>query len=66
MNQPRLEIVFAYRQYSAQPGQAGHWEMARFKATREAIEALEGQLVDGTAEEVPASELDDKGRYLLR
>ena len=66
MNQPRLEIVFAFREYSAQPGHAGHWELSNHKATREAIASLEGQLVDGSGEEVPASELDEKGRYLIR
>jgi hypothetical protein len=66
MNQPRLETVFAYRQYVAQPGEAGHWELSEYKATRRAIELLEGQVVDGSGVEVPAGELDANGRYLIR
>jgi hypothetical protein len=64
VNQPRLEIVFAFRTYSGQPGQAGAWSTSNYKATRDAIEQLQGQVIDETREEVPASELDAAGRYL--
>jgi hypothetical protein len=37
--------------------------LANFKATRETIRRLEGDLVPGTEEVVARSELDDDGRY---
>jgi hypothetical protein len=40
--------------------------MAPFKATRSAIEALQGKLLPGTCEDVPVSALDEQGRYVRR
>jgi hypothetical protein len=64
VNEPRLEIVFAFRSYSGQPGQAGSWTESKYKATRQAIEALGGQAIDETREEIAASELDASGCYI--
>jgi hypothetical protein len=44
----------------------GFHELARtmtFKATPDTIQALGGELLQGTKERVPASELDAQGRY---
>jgi hypothetical protein len=64
MNQPRLEIVYSYRTYTGRPGSAGAWVVSKYKATREAIELLGCELVEGTDKLVPASELLPDGRYL--
>jgi hypothetical protein len=66
VNEPRLEIVFAFRSYSGQPGQAGTWTESKYKTTRQAIEALGGQIVDESREEIAANELDAGGRYMPR
>ena len=63
MNEPSLEI-FTYRVYEARPGAAGTWVMSDFKATREAIELLGGEIVEGTGESAPVSAISADGRYL--
>jgi hypothetical protein len=64
MKQLRLEIVYSYRTYTGQPGSAGAWILSKYKATREAIELLGCEVVEGTDEQVPASELLPDGRYM--
>jgi len=52
--------VYAFRVYGS------HVEsprLANFKATRETIQRLQGELVAGTEEDVARSELDGDGRY---
>ena len=66
MNQPRLEIVFAYRICSEVAGRPSAWRVSKYKATREAIAMFQAELIEGTDEHVPASELDKDGRYLPR
>ena len=38
-------------------------KLAPFKATRELIASLGGELLEGTAEEVPGESMDAEGRY---
>jgi hypothetical protein len=37
--------------------------VAAFKASLAVIEALEGEPIEGTAEDVPVAELDEQGHY---
>jgi hypothetical protein len=39
------------------------FEVAGFKATREQISALGGEPIPGTEQQVPRSELDERGNY---
>jgi hypothetical protein len=44
----------------------GFHELARtmtFKATRDTIQALGGEVLEGTKQRVPSSELDEQGHY---
>ena len=53
--------VYHYRVYDA-----AHkaWRVSRHKATRDAIaKHLDGDLLEGTAQEVAADELDERGQY---
>jgi hypothetical protein len=38
-------------------------QVSLFKATPAAIRRLGGEIIEGTAEDVPREELDDEGRY---
>jgi hypothetical protein len=42
----------------------GAWVLSKYKATREAIELLGCELIEGTDEQVPASELLPDGRFM--
>lgn len=60
MNDDETICVFSFRFYE------GHSEMpsvAPFKATREAIAELRGEVIEGTEREVSADELDADGHY---
>jgi len=52
--------VFSFRFYD---GHSERPEVAPFKATREAIAELHGELLEGTIEEVPRGELDADGHF---
>jgi hypothetical protein len=52
--------VFSFRFYD---GHSERPEVAPFKATREAIAELRGELLEGTNEEVPRGELDADGHF---
>jgi len=52
--------VYAFRVYGSQVESP---RLANFKATRETIRRLQGELVAGTEEDVAHSELDSDGRY---
>lgn len=57
----RTVKVFAFRLFDAAHLDSG--EIAKFKATRETIESLGGQVLQGTGQDVPVDELDSQGRY---
>ena len=38
-------------------------ELSRFKAPRDVVKRLKGQVVEGTGEEVTVDQLDAEGRY---
>ena len=53
--------VYAYRVFDFQ---SNTMEVAAYKASRKTIEkVLAGEVLEGTGEEVPQSELDAKGRW---
>ncbi|MEK8033960.1 hypothetical protein AACH06_24305 [Ideonella sp. DXS29W] len=52
--------VYSFRVYH---GHCESPELAPFKATREAILALGGQVLEGTDEDVPPDELDADGHF---
>jgi len=53
-------VVYNFRQLGSSLECA---RVALFKATPECIQSLGGQLLPGSEQEVPASELDAQGRY---
>ncbi|MBC7939170.1 MAG: hypothetical protein H7Z19_05300 [Chitinophagaceae bacterium] len=60
MSSQQMITVYSFRAYG------GHAEMpliGEFKAALETIKALGGEPVEGTAEQVARSELDERGRY---
>lgn len=60
MQEQDVVRVYAFRVYGS------HVEsprLASFKATQETIRRLQGELVEGTDEDVGRSELDAEGRY---
>ena len=63
MNEKTVEI-FSYRVYGGQPGSAGRWVMSDYKATRESIESLGGEIIQGTGETVRAGEISPDGHKL--
>lgn len=57
----RTVTVYAFR--TPEAGLEG-FGIARFKAPREAVVSrYHGEVLEGTAEEVPVAELDAEGRY---
>jgi hypothetical protein len=61
MTDPQTVTVYSYRILDHGVEMA---RQARFKATRERIAAsAQAQILEGTAEDVPESELDAQGRY---
>jgi hypothetical protein len=61
MNEPQTVIVYNFRLFDANAETA---RQANFKATRERISGWQGaELLEGTAEAVPESEIDPDGRY---
>jgi len=60
MQDKGLVKVYAFRVYG---GHVENPRLANFKATRETIRRLEGEVVKGTEEDVARSELDSEGRY---
>lgn len=63
MHEPSIVTVYSFRTYGAQAEQP---QVAGFKATREVIQALGGELLEATAEEVDRCELDAHGRFRRR
>jgi hypothetical protein len=62
MNQGQTVTVYSFHLYE------GFYEAPRvsaFKATREAVEQIHhGEILEGTAEQVSAEDLDTAGRYV--
>ncbi|HEX5688236.1 MAG TPA: hypothetical protein VFY73_29810 [Ideonella sp.] len=52
--------VFSFRFYD---GHSERPEIAPFKATREAIAGLRGEVIEGTEQQVARSELDADGHF---
>lgn len=60
MHEAETICVFSFRLYA---GHSERPEVAPFKATREAIAELSGEVLEGTDEEVPRHELDADGHF---
>jgi hypothetical protein len=60
MQQEPTVTVYNFRVQRTRPE---YVDIAPFKAPREAIQALGGEPLPGTEEDVPASDLDSQGRY---
>ena len=60
MNDAETICVFSFRFYD---GHSERPEVAPFKATREVIAELRGEVIEGTEREVSADELDADGHY---
>lgn len=60
MNSPDKLTVFSFRVYDMS---TRTWRLSGYKATREVIAHMGGEVLEGTAEEVPPVVLDERGRY---
>lgn len=60
MQEVATVVVYGLQLYSAN---VEHREVAGFKATLDAIKALGGEPIEGTAQSVMRSKLDRQGRY---
>lgn len=61
MSQPQIVRVYAFRAYDAE---AAEFRVVPFKAPRELIHSrYRGEVLEGTGEDLPESELDDRGCY---
>lgn len=61
MNHPEQVTVYAFRIVDAGPEASS---ISTFKAPRDAVvQRYRGEVLEGTAEVVPADELDAEGRY---
>ena len=52
--------IYSYKKYSIEKGET---LLAPHKATKEAIEQFEAELIEGSAEEIEIDKLDADGRY---
>lgn len=60
MNSPDKQTVFSFRVYDTS---TRTWRLSGYKATREVIARMSGEVLEGTSEVVSRSELDDRGRH---
>lgn len=60
MDQTKTVRVFSFKLYDTQTRQ---FRLMGYKAARDAITRLGGQVLEGTAEDVSRAALDERGRY---
>jgi hypothetical protein len=60
MDQAERVTVFNYRVFDFRSGET---RLAKYKAPREVIAGLRGQVLEGTDEEVSRADLDERGRF---